>query len=397
VQFQYRGFDKNGKKVKGKITAESIEEAKSRLGDIYVTDIKQKKSFSFNFYTKVPKKELIKTFNTISLYLKSSIPLVSAINLTKNQTQNAKVIKFLDYIQQSLKEGKSFYQSLESQKIIKLPQYVLNTVKVGEEGGKLDIVLHEIANFLKDEDKIKSKTSQALIYPLFIVIVAVFTIGFMLTTVVPKIVRVFDNLHQQLPLITQVVINTGNFLKNNYVLLITLLIIISSILVFLYKKVYRFRYFIHKTMLKIPVLKNIIIASELGRFSYLTSTLVNAGVNYINAVNLAVNTLKNSAIKETFQKALKDVLEGKKLSTSLKKSGFDYDISFLQAIALAEETSKVEEVLKNMSEIYFEENESRINTLLSMIEPLLIIIVGGAIGFIVTAMLLPMFSMSVIK
>jgi len=274
---------------------------------------------------------------------------------------------------------------------------VLNTVKVGEEGGKLDIVLHEIANFLKDEDKIKSKTSQALIYPLFIVIVAVFTIGFMLTTVVPKIVRVFDNLHQQLPLITQVVINTGNFLKNNYVLLITLLIIISSILVFLYKKVYRFRYFIHKTMLKIPVLKNIIIASELGRFSYLTSTLVNAGVNYINAVNLAVNTLKNSAIKETFQKALKDVLEGKKLSTSLKKSGFDYDISFLQAIALAEETSKVEEVLKNMSEIYFEENESRINTLLSMIEPLLIIIVGGAIGFIVTAMLLPMFSMSVIK
>jgi len=396
--FKYEGFDKEGKKIKGKIEADSENEAKEKLNSLYITDIKPVKKIDFNFsFTKVPKKELIKTFNTLGLYLKSSIPLVSALNLTKNQSENNKIIKFLDYLQQSIKEGKSLYNSLESQKIIKLPSYVKSTIKVGEESGKLDIVLIEIARFLKDENKLSSKTSQALIYPLFIIIVAVFTVSFMLTTVVPKIVKVFQNLHEQLPTITKIVIASGNFLKNNFLFIFAAILILIITYYIFYTKNRKFKLLIHKILLKIPIIKQIIIAKELGRFSYLTSTLVNSGVNYINAVNLAVNTIQNEAIKEKFEKALKDVIEGKKLSVSLKKAGFNYDISFLQAIALGEETSQIDTVLKNLSEIYFEENEARINTLLSLIEPALIVIVGGTIGFIVTAMLLPMFSMNIIK
>ena len=396
--FKYEGFDKAGKKIKGKIESENIENAKKQLKDIYLTDIKPVKKLNFNFnFSKIPKKELIKTFNTLGLYLKSSIPLVSALNLTKNQSENQKIIKFLDFIQKSVKEGKSLHSSLETQKIIRLPKYIINTIKVGEESGKLDIVLIEIARFLKDEDRLMSKTSQALIYPVFIIIVAVFTVSFMLTAVVPKIVKVFENLHQDLPTVTKIVISSGNFIKNNFLLLILTISILTIIYYFLYTKNFKFRLFIHKLLLKTPVFKNIIISKELGRFSYLTSTLVNSGVNYINAVNLAVNTIQNEAIKGKFEKALNDVIEGKKLSVSLKKAGFNYDISFLQAIALGEETSQIDTVLKNLSEIYFEDNEARINTLLSLIEPALIIIVGGTIGFIVAAMLLPMFSMSIIK
>jgi len=398
VLFKYEGFDKAGKKIKGKIESENIENAKKQLKDIYLTDIKPVKKLNFNFnFSKIPKKELIKTFNTLGLYLKSSIPLVSALNLTKNQSENQKIVKFLDFIQKSVKEGKSLHSSLETQKIIRLPKYIINTIKVGEESGKLDIVLIEIARFLKDEDRLMSKTSQALIYPVFIIVVAVFTVSFMLTTVVPKIVKVFENLHQNLPTVTKIVIFSGNFIKSNFLIIFLFMFISVLIFYFFYTKKQKFRLFIHKSLLKIPVIKNIIIAKELGRFSYLTSTLVNSGVNYINAVNLAVNTIQNEAIKEKFEKALNDVIEGKKLSVSLKKAGFDYDISFLQAIALGEETSQIDTVLKNLSEIYFEDNESRINTLLSLIEPTLIIIVGGTIGFIVAAMLLPMFSMSVIK
>ncbi|GAB6075076.1 type II secretion system F family protein [Nautilia lithotrophica] len=396
--FKYEGFDKTGKKIKGKVESDNIENAKEKLKDLYLTDIKPIKKINFDIsFSKVPKKELIKTFNTLGLYLKSSIPLVSALNLTKNQSENQKIIKFLDFLQKSVKEGKSLHSSLELQKIIKLPKYITNTIKVGEESGKLDIVLIEIAKFLKDEDKLTSKTSQALIYPFFIIIVAIFTVSFMLTAVVPKIVKVFENLHQDLPTITKIVISSGNFIKNNFLLIILFITIISLIFYLFYIKNYKFKLYIHKLLLKLPIIKNIIIAKELGRFSYLTSTLVNSGVNYINAVNLAVNTIQNEAIKEKFEKALNDVVEGKKLSISLKKAGFDYDISFLQAIALAEETSQIDVVLKNLSEIYFEDNEARINTLLSLIEPTLIIIVGGTIGFIVAAMLLPMFSMSIIK
>jgi len=155
MTYKYIGFDKNGKKIKGKIEALNLEDAKIKLHNYYIIDIKPTKNFNFSFSSKVDSKEFSKIFNVLGLYLKSSIPLLMAISLTKNQTENNKLISFLDYLETSIKEGKSLYNSIESQKIIKLPNYVSNTIKVGEESSKLDIVLLEISKFLKDEDKIK--------------------------------------------------------------------------------------------------------------------------------------------------------------------------------------------------------------------------------------------------
>jgi type II secretory pathway component PulF len=399
MKFKYVAFNKEGKKEKGFIEANDLNEAKSQLKNLIILDIKPINSFSvdFNFSKKVDKKELSKLFLILSLYLKASIPLVNAIKLTKNQLDNPKLIKFLDYIEKDIKEGKSFYIAIESQKIISIPPYIVNSIKVGEESGKLAVVLLEMSKFLKDEDKIFSKTKQALIYPLFIIVVAVFMVSFMLTTVVPKIVKVFENLNQKLPSITVFVINSGNFLKQNYLLISFIFIGFIFSFILCYKKLYKFKLFIDSFLLKIPIFKKIIISKELGRFSYLVYILTSSGVNYITAINLATNTIENEKIKKVFKKALDEVIEGKKLSVSLAKAGFDFDKSFLQAVALAEETSEVAEILKNISEIYFEENETRINTILSLIEPILIIIVGGIIGLIVTALLLPMFSMNMFK
>ena len=399
MKFKYTAFDKQGQKQKGFVEANDINEAKALLKNLVILDIKPAKSFSFDisFSKTVPSKELSKLLLTLGLYTKASIPLINAIKLTKNQLENSKLIKFLDKIEKDIKEGKSFYSAIETQKIVNIPPYIVNSIKVGEESGKLPVVLIEMSKFLKDEDKLFSKTKQALIYPFFIIVVAVFMIAFMLTTVVPKIVKVFENLHQHLPAITVFVINSGNFLKHYYMLLgIGFIAIVVSFL-FAYKKIYKFRYFIDSLMLKLPVVKKVIISKELGRFSYLVYILTSSGVNYITAINLATNTIENENIKSTFQKALNEVIEGKKLSVSLVKAGFNYDKSFLQAIALAEETSEVSEILKNISEIYFEENENRINTILSMLEPALIVVVGGVIGMIVTALLLPMFSMNLFK
>jgi type II secretory pathway component PulF len=399
MKFKYTAFDKNGKKQKGIIEADDIKSAKSLLKNLVILDIKPYKTFSLDlsFSKKVDKKELSKLFLILGLYLKASIPLVNAIKLTKNQLGNSKLVKFLDFLEKNIKEGKSFYSAVESQKIINIPAYIINSIKVGEESGKLAVVLIEMSKFLKDEDRLFSKTKQALIYPLFIIIVAVFMVSFMLTTVVPKIVKVFENLNQKLPSITVFVIDSGNFLKANYILISIVFLLIVVIFVLSYKKIYKFRSFIDSVLLKFPIVKKIIISKELGRFSYLVYILTSSGVNYITAVNLAVNTIENEKIKSVFQKALNEVIEGKKLSVSLAKAGFDFDKSFLQAVALAEETSEVAEILKNISEIYFEENQNRINTILSLIEPMLIIIVGGIIGLIVTALLLPMFSMNLFK
>ena len=399
MKFKYTAFDREGKKQKGVVEANDIQEAKSLLKGLVLVDIKPAKSFDLNisFSKSVNKKELSKLFLTLGLYLKASIPLINVIKLTKNQVEDSKIVKFLDFIEKEIKEGSSFSSAIEKQKIIALSPYIINTIKVGEESGKLYLVLIEMSKFLKDEDKLFSKTKQALIYPSFIIIISLLMISFMLSTVVPKITKVFSSLHKDLPPITKFVINLSNFFKEHYLIILILFFGVIFTFIFAYKKIYKFRFFIDSLALKIPVVKKIIVSKELGKFSYLVFVLTNSGVNYITAVNLAINTIENENIKKTFQEALRDVVEGKKLSVSLKKAGFNFDKSFLQALSLAEETGEVGEILKNISEIYFEENEAKINTILSMIEPVLIVIVGGVIGFIVTAMLLPMFSMNMIK
>ena len=399
MKFKYIAFDKKGKKQKGIIEANNINEAKSLLKDKILLEIKPLKSFELNigFSKKINKKELSKLFLTLGLYLKASIPLVNAIKLTKNQIDNSKIIKFLDFLEKEIKEGSNLSNAINKQKIISLSPYIISTIKVGEESGKLYIVLIELSKFLKDEDKLFSKTAQALIYPSFIILTAIMMVSFMLTTVVPKITKVFGSLHEKLPAITTFVINVSEFFKKHYLIITFLFFAILFAFVFTYKKFYKFRLFIDTLLLKTFLIKRIIISKELGRFSYLVYVLTNSGVNYITAIKLATNTIENEKIKLIFKKALNDVIEGKKLSISLKKAGFDLDKSFLQAIALGEETGEVGEILKNISEIYFEENENKINTILSLLEPSLIIIVGGVIGFIVTAMLLPMFSMNMFK
>ena len=398
MKYKYIAYDKSGKKLKGVVEALDLDEVKQSLKDFIIVDIKPLKEFNINFsFRKVNKKEFSRFLYTLGLYLKSSIPLIKALKLSKNKVDNYKLIRFLDYVIKEIKEGRSFYFAIQSQKIINIPKYIINSIKVAEENGSLSVVLIEMSKFLKEEDKVSSKSTQALIYPAFIVFVAVILVSFMLTNVVPKMVSIFNSLHQQLPLVTRIVINSGNFLKDNFLFLLFIITFVTFIFIFLYKKIYKFRFFIHSLFLKIPFIENIIIAKELGRFSYLVSTLSASGVTFVNAVNLASKIIENETIKSVFEQALNEVMEGKKLSTSLNNAGFNFDESFLEALSLAEEISDIEEILKNLSDLYFEENDSRINILLSLIEPLLMIIVGGVIGFIVTAMLLPMFSMNMLK
>ncbi|WP_457563404.1 type II secretion system F family protein [Caminibacter pacificus] len=395
MKFKYVGFNKEGKKVKGIIEASDIQEAKQKLSNIAIIDIKQKRGFNISFGS-VKKSELAKILNVIGLYLKASIPLKKAINLAKNQTQNQKLQKFLSFIEDEIKEGKTLSEAIKNQKIIKLPPYIVHSTQIAQNSSNLDLILIENAKFLQEEDKINSKSTQALIYPSFIIIISLILVIVMMNTVVPKIIKIFQNLNQNLPTITKITISISHFLQNNYILLSVGFIIILLAFSFAYKKVLFFRKIIDSLILKTPLLKRLSISKNLGRFSSLTYTLTNSGIHFMNAVNLASKTIDNEILKEKFQKALNEVLEGKKLSTSLKKQNFP-DISFIEAIALIEETGESKNIMQNLKEIYLQEYDSKVSILLSLLEPIMILIVGGVIGFIVISMLLPIFSMNVMR
>jgi len=401
--FKYKGIDSQGKRVSEKIEALSIEEAKSKLKAkkiIYQTLKEDSPSFfdklEFSRKYKITPKELASLSRELAMYIRSGITIVSALKIIQSHYDNNKKIKlFLATVSTHLDEGKNFYTSLEAQSVIELPEFYKHSIKVSETGGLLDDVLMELSRFLKEQDRINKEIKSAFAYPTFMVVVSLLMISFMLAFVVPQITGIFEQMNQELPLPTQIVVVLGDFFNEYFTTILGIIFIAIVFFAVMIKKSYSFAYKVHSLLLKMPLFGLITQKSELARFSYIAALLTRSGVPFVQTVNLSANILKNLVLKELFVESSQKVVEGKLLSKALVGSTTKIDYAFVQAIALGEETSEVENVLTNMSELYFQENRDKISTLLTLLEPALMLFVGGTIGFIVAAMLLPIFSMSI--
>ena len=401
--YKYKGIDSSGKKVNAKVEASSLQEAKNKLKSLNIIyqSIQEEGELFFqglNFtrkYTITPK-ELASLSRELSMYIRSGISIVSALKIVQTHYEHNKKMKlFLTTLSTHLDEGKNFYTALELQSIVILPPFYKESIKVSESSGILDEVLLELSRFLKEQYRINKEIKSAFAYPTFMIVVALLMISFMLAFVVPQITGIFVDLHQELPVPTKVVIAIGDFFNTHLVEILVLLTLgVGAFIVFMQKS-YKFAYMIHLFILRLPLFGEIAQKSELARFSYIASFLVRSGVPFVQTVNLSSNILNNKVLKELFESAAKKVVEGKLLSNALNSSNIKIDYAFIQAIALGEETSGLQSVLTNISELYFEENRDKIGLLLTLLEPALMLLVGGTIGFIVSAMLLPIFSMSI--
>ncbi|MDF1878176.1 type II secretion system F family protein [Sulfurimonas sp. SAG-AH-194-C20] len=401
--FKYKGINAEGKKLKDRVEALSITEARSKLkaiGVIYESLEEESPSLfeKFEFLTKykIPPKELSALSRELSMYIRSGISIVAALKVVQSHYESNKKMKlFLSTISTHLDEGQNFYTALESQTIVELPPFFKESIRVSESGGILDEVLLELSRFLKEQDRIHKEIKGAFAYPSFMIIISLVMIAFMLTFVVPQITGIFESMDQELPLPTQFVIAAGDFFSSNFQLMLGIIFLVVVVFVTLKKKVYAFAYGVDKFMLSLPLFGSIAMKSELARFAYIASLLTRSGVPFVQTINLSANILNNRVIKEIFIRASKKVVEGKLLSAALNESQKVIDIVFIQSIALGEETSELENILTHTSELYFEENRDKIALLLTLLEPVLMLFVGGSIGFIVAAMLLPIFSMSI--
>ena len=400
--FKYKGLDKNGKKTKGLLEATSLEEAKNKLkfqGILY-SSVQEENYFLKDFLSdifakEISHKKLSQISRNLSIYLKSGVSsIVCAVKLEKQQHKEVKKLStFFDSIETFLEEGKSFYVAIDTQKVFKVPIFYKQAIKVAEESGNLGVVLKELSEFLKKQEIIKGRVSQAMVYPMFIVLVSSFMVGFMLSVVVPKITLMFDQIGQELPLITRIIISLGEGVKEYGLIIVFGILVIFTIVAYMYKNTKKIKLKLDRFVLFSPLVGKIIQTSELAKFSYIVSVLLSSGVTLVQAVKLSSNTIKNQFLLDIFSNASNELVKGKKLSTALINQSYQIDTSFIQAISLGEETSQMQDILQNLSELYAEENKDKINIMLSLLEPLLILFVGVIIGIIVTAMLLPIFSM----
>lgn len=401
--FKYSGFDKNGKKIKDKIEAETLQGAKAQLKQkriIYKTISED----NFNIFGKISFQRKVKikplVLATISrdlnIYLKSGISLLNAIKLINERYKKDRLLNpFFTSITAYLDEGKTFYTALEMQKIIIIPEFYLQSIKISEDGGILQSVLIELADYLKEQDALNKQIGSAMAYPSFIIVVAFLMVGFMLSFIVPKITAIFEKNEQALPPATEFVIKAGDFVNANYHIIIIGLLSFIFLFAFSMKKFPKFKYKVDTLMLKIPFVSSLVEIGELSRFAYMNSILIKSGVPVVQAFKLGSNIVKNSVIRDLFSTASEKVVEGDKLSKILDNSPiYKVDVAFIQAVAIGEETSQLSEILDNLAELYSTQNKDKIGMFLTLLEPMFMLIVGGIIGFIVVAMLMPIFSMS---
>lgn len=401
--FKYKGIDEEGNKVSDKVEAFSLSDAKSKLkaSKIIYESIKEENasifdSLSVSMRYKIKPKDLSSLSRELSMYIRSGITIVSALKIVQTHYEKNKKMKlFLSTVSAHLDEGKNFYTALEAQTVVTLPEFFKHSIKVSESGGILDEVLLELSRFLKEQDKIAKEIKSAFAYPTFMILISLVMIAFMLAFVVPQITGIFESMHQELPTPTKVVIAMGDFFRDNIKLILVSIVLCVVAFMVLMKKSYAFAYGVHKFILKLPLFGEIAQKSELARFAYMASLLTRSGVPFVQTINLSANILNNLVLKELFVNASTKVVEGKLLSNAINSSKTKIDNAFIQSIALGEETSQVQSVLTNISELYFEENREKISLLLTLLEPALMLFVGGSIGFIVAAMLLPIFSMSI--
>ncbi|MEA3288644.1 MAG: type II secretion system F family protein, partial [Campylobacterota bacterium] len=401
--FKYSGYDKSGKKVNGKIEADSLKSAKAQIKykNIFLNNIQEETNFligNFSLKRRTKLKPLV--LSTISrdlgIYLHAGISLLNAMKLINERYKKDKVLNpFFVSVITHLDEGKNLYTSLEMQKIVELPEFYLQSIKISEDGGILESILEELADYLKEQDNLNKQVSSAMAYPSFIIIVSFLMVGFMLSFIVPKITAIFDQTDQALPGITQFVVSSGDFVNNYYAFILVSFVMLISLFTFSMKKYPTFKYKVDTILLKIPFIGRLIEIGELSRFAYMNSILIKSGVPVVQSFKLGSNILKNSVIKKLFSTASDKVVEGEKLSKILDTSEiYKIDIAFIQAVAIGEETSELSKILQNLAQLYTAQNKDKIGIFLTLLEPMFMLIVGSIIGFIVVAMLLPIFSMS---
>ncbi len=398
--FKYKGFDKLGKRVKGTVTASSVEEAGQKLKSqgIYHEGLSPTKEFSLEAFSKrqMPGELLAMFSKELSSYLNSGMTILTAIKLLENQHEGEKrYVSFLNSLKTMIDEGKSLFNALQAQKVYALPDFYLQSLNVAGQSGKMVEVLTNMGAFFSAQNKVRKQVKGAMTYPAIIFTVAIGMTSFLIAFVVPQITEIFDDTGQELPPITQFVLNISDFLTSYYIALIVGIILFIVLFKVLYAKAEGFHRVIDALLLKVPVLGTLIQNHELGRFSYILSLMLASGVAYAQAVHLAKATFGNYGLKDLFEKATVKVQEGNKLSNALQMTkGVRLKRNFMQSLALGEESSEVASILDNISALYAEENEDKLKLLLGLLEPFMMLFIGVVVGVIVSAMLLPIFTMT---
>ncbi len=352
---------------------------------------KRKFGISLPFFGGVSLSEKMIFTRNLKVMIAAGIPLPRALKTLSGLTKSKKFEKVLLGIMEEIIKGKSFSDSLTKYPDI-FPDIFQSMVKVGEEAGTLEEVLGTLTLQMERQNEMKSKVVGALIYPA-VIIAAMLGIGFlMLIIVVPQLAKTFDELGVELPPTTKMIIFIGTFLANYWYLTPFIILVLVIILRRILKTKTGKRTFDTIT-LKIPVISSIIKKTNSASMVRTLSSLITAGVPIVRSLEIISGAMGNIFYKEAMTEAVEEVRKGSKFSEALTKYENIFSPLVIQMIAVGEETGQTSDILGKLADFYEEEVANTTKNLTSVIEPIIMLLIGGAVGFFAIAMVQPMYSM----
>ncbi len=401
--YEYTALDEKGREHKGFIDALGVAAAKQKLRaeGVYPTEITQaadKKDtalsgvLSMNLWQRVSTKEVSVFTRQLSTLLGAGIPLVPSLSVLITQTKNPLLKQTLAQIREQVNEGKSLTQSMLNFPLI-FPPFYVNMVKAGESSGTINLVLERLADSSENQQALMSKIRSALAYPIIMLFMGSIVIFVLMTFIVPKITGIFTDMHQSLPLITIVLIALSNFLKFFWWLILVILAVAIGAFKYITTATEAGRRTWDAAKLKIPVWGQVNRKIAIARFCRTLATLLQSGVPLLSSMEIVRNIVNNILIGEAIGKAAKDVEEGKGLSGPLTQSSI-FPPLVTEMVAVGEQTGTLEKMLNRVATAYETEAQSDIMVMTSLLEPLMIIVMGLVVGFIVVSILLPIFEMN---
>jgi general secretion pathway protein F len=393
--FNYTALDKLGKKKKGVLSAQSEREARKFIKDLNLTPITVTQSEGIRgIKSKVKNKDIVIMTRQIATLLEANMSIIDALKITADQINNKDLITILYSLREDVIQGKRLGQSM-----MKYPGVFNNTysslVTAGDSSGNLDTIFNKLADYLEESASIRQKVISALTYPFILIGFSIIVIISLLVFVLPQVINQFIKAGAELPLITKLLLG----LSNNIFIILFVILAISIGLTLLYKKFISEKnnhISAHKQFLKIPLIGNFILTSEIERFSSTMALIMESGTNLDTALDESAKVFNNKYLNSLIIEAKNDVIEGKDFIYSLNQTNIFPEI-FIQLISSGYKSGNIIKMFHKSSSFLKNEIETKRSIFLSLLEPLVIIFMGGFIMLIVLAILIPIMQMNTLS
>ena len=389
--YSYTAINQDGTKKKGILSAESEREARKLVKELKLTPLKVSESKDLGKTLKIKDKDIVIMTRQLATLLEASTPIVEALNITAKQLRNKNLIYILYNLKEEIIQGKRLGSSMKKFPGVFSDTYI-SMVTAGDSSGNLDIVFAKLADYLEESASIKQKVISALTYPIVLIGFSIVVIISLLAFVLPQVVGQFIKAGAELPFITKFLIG----ISNNIIPILIILVVLCVIIFYSYKNYVRKienKISFDQRVLNIPLLGNFILNSELERFSSTMELLLASGTNLDVALDECSKIFDNKFLSKIVVDAKNDVVEGKDFIVSLKNEGIFPDI-FIQLISSGYRSGNLAKMFNKVSHFMKSEIENKRAIFLSLLEPVVIILMGGFIMLIVLAILIPIMQMN---